>query len=173
MKNFWPRRSDAKGFSIENLARKYREKIYSVSSKEKTNQLLDDMNSRSTKEDYKFLSTSHLSIKSGHWANRDFSEYKDKCTDISVYELACTLSHLKAIETAHNNGDEYDMLMYDGSYWATSNTHPTRLEFTIEGIISSNQHEFRRIGARAPFTFGGGTVASDVVNEREVGGILP
>ena len=33
MKNFWPRRSDAKGFSIENLARKYREKISGVSSK--------------------------------------------------------------------------------------------------------------------------------------------
>ena len=34
MKIFWPHRSDAKGFSIEDLARNYREKISSLSSDE-------------------------------------------------------------------------------------------------------------------------------------------
>ena len=57
--------------------------------------------------------TNHQRIEGIDGKNIDFSEYKDKCTDISVYELACTLSHLKAIETAHNNGDEYALIFED------------------------------------------------------------
>ncbi len=78
MKNFWPHRSKAEGFSIQNLARKYRLKIYSssVSSNETSNQLRDDRNLKSIKEEGKKISIDNLSIKRIHWANRDFSEYK-------------------------------------------------------------------------------------------------
>ena len=78
MKNFWPHRSRAKGFSIQNLARKYRLKISSssVSSNEVSNQFLDNSNLVSMKEEDKKISIANLSIKKIHWANRDFSEYK-------------------------------------------------------------------------------------------------
>ena len=78
MKNFWPRRSDAKGFSIKNLADRYRLKISnsSVSSNEVSNQFLDNRNLVSMKEEDKKISIANLSIKRIHWANRDFSEYK-------------------------------------------------------------------------------------------------
>ena len=77
LKNFWPHRSDAKGFSIENLARKYREKISNVSSNKIPNKLIDNNNLKSTKENFQNLSLSNLSIKRVHWANRDFSEYRE------------------------------------------------------------------------------------------------
>ena len=79
MKNFWPHRSRAKGFSIQNLARKYRLKISSssVSLNEPSNQLIDESNLISMKEEEceKNL-IANLAIKKIHWANRDFSEYK-------------------------------------------------------------------------------------------------
>ena len=79
MKNFWPHRSKAKGFSIENLARKYRLKISnsSVSSTECSNQILSNRNPISIEEEGKKISAFDLSIKRIHWANRDFSEYKE------------------------------------------------------------------------------------------------
>ena len=77
MKNFWPNRSVAKGFSIENIARKYREKISSTSSNEISNQLLDNRKLESNNKDMKYNLISNLSFKRGHWANRDFSEYRD------------------------------------------------------------------------------------------------
>ena len=77
MKNFWPHRSKAEGFSIQNLARKYRLKISSVSSNQISNKLVDDRNVISMKEKSKKISTVNLSIKRIHWANRDFSEYKE------------------------------------------------------------------------------------------------
>ena len=79
MKNFWPHRSKAEGFSIQNLARKYRLKISSssVSSNEISNQIQDDRNLISMKEEGKKISISNLSMKKIHWANRDFSEYKN------------------------------------------------------------------------------------------------
>ena len=77
MKNFWPHRSKAEGFSIQNLARKYRLKISSVSSNQISNKLLDDRRVISMKEESKKISTVNLSIKRIHWANRDFSEYKE------------------------------------------------------------------------------------------------
>ena len=77
MKNFWPHRSKAEGFSIQNLARKYRLKISSVSSNQISNKLVDDRNVISMKEGCKKISSDNLSIKRIHWANRDFSEYKE------------------------------------------------------------------------------------------------
>ena len=78
MKNFWPHRSRAKGFSIQNLARKYRLNISSsnVSLNEPSNQLIDESNLISMKEGGEKNSIANLSIKKIHWANRDFSEYK-------------------------------------------------------------------------------------------------
>ena len=77
MKIFWPHRSDAKGFSIENLARKYREKISRVSTDEISNQILVDRDFKSTQEDNIRISLPYRSSKRGHWANRDFSEYRE------------------------------------------------------------------------------------------------
>ena len=77
MKNFWPHRSNAKGFSIQNLARKYRSKISSVTSNEISNQVLDDKNLITMKAEGKISSIANLSIERIHWANRDFSEYKE------------------------------------------------------------------------------------------------
>ncbi len=77
MKNFWPHRSKVKGFSIQNLGLKSRLKISNVSSDENVNQILDDKNLISTVEKGKKILIANLSIKSIHWANRDFSEYKD------------------------------------------------------------------------------------------------
>ena len=79
LKNFWPHRSKAKGFSIQNLARRYRLKISStdLKSDEITNQLGDDTNLISIKEEPKKLMIDVQSVKRNHWANRDFSEYKE------------------------------------------------------------------------------------------------
>ncbi len=75
MKNFWPHRAKARGFSIENLALTYREKISGISSNQSLDRSLDDRNLKSINEDSKTISVADLSIKRGHWANRDFSEY--------------------------------------------------------------------------------------------------
>ena len=79
VKNFWPHRSRAKGFSIQNLARNYRLKIsnYGLSSNKISDQVIDDTDLISISEEGKKISTDNLSIKRIHWANRDFSEYKE------------------------------------------------------------------------------------------------
>ena len=77
MKNFWPHRSKAEGFSIQNLARKYRLKSSIVSSNQISNKPLENRNVISMREESKKISTVNLSIKRIHWANRDFSEYKE------------------------------------------------------------------------------------------------
>ena len=77
MRIFWPNRSDAKGFSIERLSRKYREKISSLSSNEFSNHSSDNINLKSNQEDSKNIQLTCLAVKRGHWANRDFSEYRD------------------------------------------------------------------------------------------------
>jgi len=79
VKNFWPHRSRAKGFSIKNLARNYRLKISNSieSLNEISDQLPDDTNLLSMKEENEMSTFANLSIKRIHWANRDFSEYKE------------------------------------------------------------------------------------------------
>tara|TARA_B100000700_G_C14208828_1_gene473853 strand:+ start:229 stop:468 length:240 start_codon:yes stop_codon:yes gene_type:complete len=77
VKIFWPYRSKAKGFSIENLADKYREKISSLSSDTTSNQFLDDRNLKSINIDSNHIERSPIVVKRVHWANRDFSEYKE------------------------------------------------------------------------------------------------
>ena len=81
MKVFWPNRSKAKGFSIQKLASKYLLEISSsgsnVCSNEISDQVIDDINLKSLKEGDKKNSIIDISIKRTHWANRDFSEYKE------------------------------------------------------------------------------------------------
>ena len=74
MNQFWPNRPTPKGFSIEKLAKKYREKISSANGQdvEKNNYIgFDRMKSS--------LSTNKTgsTIDFSHWANRSFEEYRD------------------------------------------------------------------------------------------------
>ena len=75
MKIFWPYRSKVKGFSIENLAKKYRSKISSFPSNKNSNQFLGDSNLKSINRDLNYSDNYNMAAKKGHWANRDFSEY--------------------------------------------------------------------------------------------------
>ena len=77
VKIFWPSRSKVKGFSIENLSGKHREKSSSASSEKKSNQFSGDTNLKSIKEDSNHMAIYHLTTIREHWANRDFSEYKE------------------------------------------------------------------------------------------------
>tara|TARA_Y100001968_G_scaffold306612_1_gene323592 strand:- start:652 stop:897 length:246 start_codon:yes stop_codon:yes gene_type:complete len=78
MKKFWPNRSKAKGFSIKNIAHKYRFNVCGLRSLKDvhSNKLLDDRDKIFLKEGIENNSIHNLSIKRMHWANRDFSEYK-------------------------------------------------------------------------------------------------
>ena len=77
MKIFWPHRSNAKGFSIQNLAFKYNQKISNISTNKISDQFSAETNLKSIIQDSNKINTSNLSFKRGHWANRDFSEYRE------------------------------------------------------------------------------------------------
>ena len=77
MKNFWPRRPDVKGFSIENLAKKYQERISNISSGLILNESVKVKNIESIDYSNKKIFRSYISENKGHWANRDFSEYRN------------------------------------------------------------------------------------------------
>ena len=77
MKFFWPNREKAKGFSIENLSLKYREKTANSSSIEIQNQSIIDNTLRSENKVIKLVERSLTYRNENHWANRDFSEYED------------------------------------------------------------------------------------------------
>ncbi len=76
MKNFWPHRSQARGFAISNIDLQYRDKISKLSSSKISNQFLNDRNLESIEDESNQKMIEQLSIKKGHWANRDFSEYR-------------------------------------------------------------------------------------------------
>ena len=77
MKKFWPNRSDAKGFSLENHRRENLKKTSGVIAKIRSNQSLGLKNLKSNQEDINDRAITHLPISKGHWANRDFIEYRD------------------------------------------------------------------------------------------------
>ena len=77
MKIFWPQRPPTKGFSIETLARKYREKISNGSYELKSQEECYDISINSGTEGGKKDFDKHASLYNSHWANRDFSEYID------------------------------------------------------------------------------------------------
>ena len=70
MSNFWPNREAPKGFSIETLAKKYRQRLnksMASSLENKTNSSFINTNPK----DVTFLRSKE---SSRHWANRDFRE---------------------------------------------------------------------------------------------------
>ncbi len=78
MRNFWPQRPSAKGFSIENLALRYREKLAKVSSSNvREKELHNERRSNVIKIEKKGILKSQPYSNSIHWANRDFAEYRD------------------------------------------------------------------------------------------------
>tara|TARA_B100001250_G_scaffold307653_1_gene269510 strand:- start:1289 stop:1570 length:282 start_codon:yes stop_codon:yes gene_type:complete len=78
VKIFWPYHSNPKGFSIKNFAEKHGGKILSFSSSKNSNQFSGNSNLKSIKRDSsKQITTSNLAAKTMHWANRDFSEYRE------------------------------------------------------------------------------------------------
>ena len=78
MRNFWPPRPSAKGFSIENLALKYRERLSKVSSSDfSKKELPKEITSNMKKIEEREILKSQICSNSIHWANRDFSEYRD------------------------------------------------------------------------------------------------
>tara|TARA_Y100001968_G_C19100140_1_gene592095 strand:- start:118 stop:354 length:237 start_codon:yes stop_codon:yes gene_type:complete len=74
--HFWPSRPYAEGFSIEKLAKKYREKISTFKSAEnhpKKESYYSSQNVQSIKE--KVETFQSYSFNCVHWANRCFEEY--------------------------------------------------------------------------------------------------
>ena len=76
LKNFWPHRSKARGFSIKNFAGKYREKLSTVSSENNSDKFSNEINLDSLEKDSNQSCMYHQSETKRHWANRDFSEYR-------------------------------------------------------------------------------------------------
>ncbi len=83
MKNFWPKRPSPNGFSIENIARNYKERL-----KEKIQEDNQDhgkgqfaknvVGFENSERLDKFVNVSKIKdIGKYHWANRDFNEYLD------------------------------------------------------------------------------------------------
>ena len=66
MKIFWPHRLKAKGFLIQNLPFKQREKIASASPDETSNKSLVERNVKSLIKNREYIGISHLSINRGH-----------------------------------------------------------------------------------------------------------
>ena len=77
LKKFWPNRSNAKGFSIKYFSSQYRHKISKLSSNENLNHFSDDANLKSMRKDDNHIDIANIFINKSHWANRDFSEYRD------------------------------------------------------------------------------------------------
>ena len=77
MKFFWPNRSKAKGFSIEKIASNYRERSPNLAYKKISDQLLAHKDLKFRIADSNQINSSNLSRRRGHWANRDFSEYRE------------------------------------------------------------------------------------------------
>lgn len=55
----------------------------------------------------------HHRIEGMDGKNLDINDYKNKLENITVYELGCTLSHIKAINMASKNNDEYALILED------------------------------------------------------------
>ena len=74
MSKFWPQRPEPKGFSIENLARKYRDRISQTKFNSNSEKALIKNKDKSISN---IDSKINLSPDNYHWANRDFSEYRN------------------------------------------------------------------------------------------------
>ena len=81
MSNYWPKRSNQEGFSIEKLAKSYRAKLSEAESdskelfiKEKLLKQIEFSQITPLKEAI-YLQDNSMNIHTNHWANRDFKEY--------------------------------------------------------------------------------------------------
>ena len=81
MSNFWPKRKNQEGFSIEKLAKSYRAKLSEAESgskelfiKEKLLKQIESSQNNPLKEAISLQDTA-MNINTNHWANRDFNEY--------------------------------------------------------------------------------------------------
>ncbi len=74
MSNYWPKRPSSKGFSIETLAKNYREKIAKISLEKPESNIMEsnemDLSNHTQKPPT-------MADKNSHWANRQFYEYFD------------------------------------------------------------------------------------------------
>ncbi len=81
MKFFWPKRSAPKGFSIDNLAKKYKPTLGFSSSDEFPARLQENdkglIEKGFTSTVLRTAEDSKLEVICSHWANRDFKEYFD------------------------------------------------------------------------------------------------
>lgn len=69
----------------------------------------------------------------------NFDEYKHLCVNnLKVFELGCTLSHLKAIETAHNYGNKYALIFEDDC----SFEYIKHQKYTIDELIQKMNIEY-------------------------------
>ncbi len=78
--NYWPSRSTPKGFSIEKLAKSYRQKISGISIGKIDNNEADVSEGKDRDFQYnqhfsKDLKEIKRSQPYSHWANRDYNEY--------------------------------------------------------------------------------------------------
>ena len=78
MNNFWPSRPTPEGFSIDKLAKGYREKISKFSNENKNEKLNHDLPKRNSLKS-RLIETKTSDVNSSyiHWANRNFEEYRE------------------------------------------------------------------------------------------------
>ncbi len=70
MNKFWPSRPSPEGFSIEKLARSYREKIAGGGASE--------ISETSIKKDIELSKIERkVNLNNSHWANRSYDEYRE------------------------------------------------------------------------------------------------
>ena len=77
MKSFWPHRLKAKGFSIQKLPFKNSGKMSIPSTDKNSDKPLVERNEKSIIKDREYIAIPSLPINRSHWANRDFSEYRE------------------------------------------------------------------------------------------------
>tara|TARA_Y100001968_G_scaffold310922_1_gene332347 strand:+ start:553 stop:795 length:243 start_codon:yes stop_codon:yes gene_type:complete len=78
LNHFWPSRPNPEGFSIDKLAKGYRDKISKFTHENVNENLKQDYpkknNLKSRLIDNKVYNSNTINI---HWANRSFEEYRD------------------------------------------------------------------------------------------------
>ena len=81
MSNYWPKRQELEGFSIEKLAKSYRAKLSEAESDSKESLMNEKLLKQveSSKINHPKEAIPHRdnvrSLHTNHWANRSFNEY--------------------------------------------------------------------------------------------------
>ena len=80
MSRYWPRRPSPEGFSIERLAKKYREKLANNFAEDPIPPTEMQVTAEETRVLLRTNTPDELKtsrVVSIHWANRDFKEYRE------------------------------------------------------------------------------------------------